>query len=149
RVLRDVRLDLALRESRRMIPARRGHTFDLRRIVREAARHSGAAVVLRRRRRKLKRRPLVVLADISGSMELYSRILLQSLPGLARLRLVPETFVFGTRLTRITGQLQIRDVDPALDHAARAIVDFAGGTRIGASLAAFNRHHARRVLRGG
>jgi uncharacterized protein with von Willebrand factor type A (vWA) domain len=57
-----------------------------------------------------------------------------------------ETFVFGTRLTRITGQLQIRAVDAALDHAAREIVDFAGGTRIGDCLHAFDRLHARRVL---
>jgi len=57
-----------------------------------------------------------------------------------------ETFVFGTRLTRITGQLQIRNVDAALDHAAREIVDFAGGTRIGDCLHAFERQHARRVL---
>lgn len=87
-----------------------------------------------------------MLADISGSMELYSRILLQFLHGVTQQHARTETFVFGTRLTRITGPLQIRNVDAALDHAARDIVDFAGGTRIGDCLHAFDRQHARRVL---
>jgi uncharacterized protein len=91
----------------------------------------------------------VVLADISGSMELYSRILLQFLHVITRRHVHTETFVFGTRLTRITSQLQLRDVDSALDHAARAIVDFAGGTRISDCLGEFNRRHARRVLHKG
>jgi uncharacterized protein with von Willebrand factor type A (vWA) domain len=103
-------------------------------------------LALAHRREKLRRRPLVVLADISGSMELYARILLQFLHGVTQRHARTETFVFGTRLTRITPQLQIRRVDAALDHAAREIVDFAGGTRIGECLHAFDRLHARRVL---
>jgi uncharacterized protein len=146
RAMRELRLDVALRTSRRLVRARRGDRLDLPRIVRDAARRSGAVVTLARRRRKLRRRPLVVLADISGSMELYSRILLQFLHGVTQRHARTETFVFGTRLTRITGQLQIRNVDAALDHAAREIVDFAGGTRIGDCLHAFERQHARRVL---
>ena len=74
-----------------------------------------------RRRAKLRRRPLIVLADISGSMELYTRILLQFLHGLTQAHARTETFVFGTRLTRITAQLQLRRVDAALEHAAREI----------------------------
>ena len=146
RAMRELRLDVTLRTSRRLVRARRGDRFDLPRIVRDAARRSGAVLSLARRRRKLRRRPLVVLADISGSMELYSRILLQFLHGVTQRNARTETFVFGTRLTRITGQLQIRNVDAALDHAAREIVDFAGGTRIGECLHAFERQHARRVL---
>ena len=146
RAMRELRLDLTLRRSRRLIRARRGDRLDLRRIVRDAARRGGAVLALARRRPKLRRRPLVVLADISGSMELYARILLQFLHGVTQRHARTETFVFGTRLTRITGPLQIRRVDAALDHAAREIVDFAGGTRIGDCLHAFDRQHARRVL---
>jgi len=97
----------------------------------------------------VKRRPLVVLADISGSMEIYSRILLQFFHGLTRIHRLTETFVFATRLTCITSQLRMRHVDEALEHAARAVVDFSGGTRIADSLRTFNRLHARRVLRRG
>jgi len=146
RAMRDLRLDVTLRVSRRLVRARRGDRLDLPRIVRDAARRGGAVLGLARRRPKLRRRPLVVLADISGSMELYSRILLQFLHGVTQLHARTETFVFGTRLTRITSQLQIRNVDAALDHAAREIVDFAGGTRIGDCLHVFDRLHARRVL---
>jgi uncharacterized protein with von Willebrand factor type A (vWA) domain len=146
RAMQKLRLDMTLRTSRRLVRARRGDRLDLPRIVRDAARRSGTVLALARRTAKLRRRPLVVLADISGSMELYSRILLQFLHGVTQRHAGTETFVFGTRLTRITGQLQIRNVDAALDHAAREIVDFAGGTRIADCLHAFERQHARRVL---
>jgi uncharacterized protein with von Willebrand factor type A (vWA) domain len=149
RALRDLRFDIVRRRTRRRIPARRGDQIDLRRALRTAARRDGAIAVLPRRRRKTKRRPLVVLADISGSMELYSRILLQFLHGIAQGCAQTETFVFGTRLTRITSQLMIRSVDVALDQVSEEVVDFAGGTRIGESLRTFNRVHARRVLRRG
>jgi len=146
RAMRELRLAVTLRRSRRQVSARRGGRLDLPRIVRDAARRSGAVLVLARRRAKLRRRPLIVLADISGSMELYTRILLQFLHGMTQVHACTETFVFGTRLTRITAQLQLRRVDAALEHAAREIVDFAGGTRIGDCLHAFDRLHARRVL---
>ncbi len=146
RVMRDLRFDVTLRRSRRLVPARRKGRLDLPRIVRQAARRGGSVLTLARRTAKLRRRPLVVLADISGSMELYSRILLQFLHGVTQRYARTETFVFGTRLTQITAQLQIRNVDAALDHAAREITDFAGGTRIGDCLHAFDRLHARRVL---
>lgn len=146
RAMRELRLQVTLRVSRRSIRARRRGRLDLRRAVRDAARRGGKVVALPRRRAKPKQRPLVVLADISGSMELYSRILLQFLHGVTQRHARTETFVFGTRLTRITPQLQIRRVDAALDHASRAIVDFAGGTRIADCLHAFERQHARRVL---
>jgi uncharacterized protein with von Willebrand factor type A (vWA) domain len=139
RAMRDLRLDLTLRRSRRLVRARRGDRLDLPRIVRDAARRGGTVGALAWRRPKLRRRPLVVL-------ELYARILLQFLHGVTQRHARTETFVFGTRLTRITGQLQIRNVDAALAHAAREIVDFAGGTRIADCLRAFGRLHARRVL---
>lgn len=149
RMLQSLRLRVAERQSLRFSPSRRGARLDLARVLREAGRTGGHAHALRYRRRKSKPRPLVVLADISGSMELYSRVLLQFLHGVCHKHARTEVFVFGTRLTRITPQLRLRDVDTALDHATRTIDDFAGGTRIADNLGTFNRRHARRVLRGG
>ena len=98
------------------------------------------------RHRTQRERPLVIIADISGSMEKYARLLLQFLYSATHSLRRVECFVFATRLTRITGQLQLRNIDQAVDGAAREVVDWAGGTRIGASLHRFNRHWARRVL---
>jgi uncharacterized protein len=147
--LGELRFEPARRVTRRLIAARRGERLDPRRALRLASRHGGTLPVLPRRARKIKRRPLVVLADISGSMEIYSRILLQFFHGLTRIHPLTETFVFGTRLTCITPELRLRSVDEALDRASAAIVDFAGGTRIGESLRTFHRLHAGRVLRSG
>jgi uncharacterized protein len=145
----ELRLAPARRRTRRRAPSRRGDELDMRRILRAAARRGGTALSLLRQRRKIKRRPLVVLADVSGSMELYTRVLLQFLHAMTQSHGLCETFVFGTRLTCITSSLRIRDTDHAIDHASREIVDFAGGTRIGETLRAFNRLHAPRVLRRG
>jgi uncharacterized protein with von Willebrand factor type A (vWA) domain len=134
------------RVTRRRAPRRRGESLLMRRVVREAARHGGVPLRLPRQERKRKPRPLVVIADISGSMEKYSRLLLQLCYSLARRLSRVECFVFGTRLTRITPQLRLRNVDRAIEQAAREVVDWGGGTRIGASLRSFNRRWARRVL---
>jgi hypothetical protein len=143
-----VRFDVTLRQTRRRSPSRRGDQIDLRRSLWAFARY-GAVVTVPRRSRQWKPRPLVVLADVSGSMELYARLLLQFLHGLTQGAGQVETFAFGTRLTRITPALRQRSIDLALREAAVAIVDFGGGTRIGESLRAFNREHAPRVLRRG
>ena len=92
---------------------------------------------------------MILLADISGSMERYSRLVLQFFHAMVRTMPGVETFVFGTRLSRITPQLRLRNVDRALDEAAREVVDWAGGTRIGRCLGDFNRSWSRRVLRRG
>jgi uncharacterized protein len=148
RVLATLRLRIAERRSVRRVRARRGSQLDLAAAVRRAARHAGTLVALPRRRHKWKHRPVVVLADVSGSMERYTRLVLQFLHVLAR-RHPTEVFAFGTRLTRITPQLALRELDAALDRAAAEIVDYGGGTRIGACLHAFDRAHARRVVRRG
>jgi uncharacterized protein with von Willebrand factor type A (vWA) domain len=146
RIIQQMRWRISLRTTRRRVPARRGHELMMRRVVREAARHGGVPLRLPRQRRKQQQRPLVLIADISGSMEKYARLLLQFLYSVAHgLRRV-ECFVFGTRLTRITGQLRLRNIDRAIDEAAREVVDWAGGTRIGPSLRHFNRRWGRRVL---
>ncbi|MBX2797097.1 MAG: VWA domain-containing protein [Myxococcales bacterium] len=146
--MRRLRFQPARRRTRRRIFARRGDQTDLRRALREFAQR-GVVPRLPRRRRKWKQRPVVVLADVSGSMELYSRLLLQFLHGLSHQLTRMETFVFGTRLTRITPALKLRNVDSALEEATSSIPDFGGGTRIAECLASFHREHALRVLRGG
>jgi uncharacterized protein with von Willebrand factor type A (vWA) domain len=140
---------IRLRETRRRVPAGNGGLLHMRAVVRDAAQHGGVPLQLAWQRRKVKQRPLVLIADISGSMEKYARLLLQFLYSVTHSLKHVESFVFGTRLTRITGQLKVRNIDRAIDQAAREVVDWAGGTRIGASLHAFNRQWARRVLHRG
>jgi uncharacterized protein len=90
--------------------------------------------------------PLVVLLDISGSMDRYARLFMHYVHGLTRRYLKVHTFTFGTRLTNITRSLKHRDPDVALKHADAQVHDWKGGTRIASCLADFNRHWARRVL---
>lgn len=139
----DWRLDV--RRTRRRIPARRGGP-DLRRSLRRSLGKGGELLHLARRDRKSKRRPLVLLCDTSGSMERYSRVLLQFLYVATRGLEKGEAFVFGTRLTRITHELRHRDVDEALRAVHQAVEDFGGGTRIGEAIRSFNYRWGRRVL---
>ena len=102
------------------------------------------------RQRKTRLRPLILILDVSGSMADYSRNLLQFAHSAKRSAGRVEVFCFGTRLTRVTGAMEVRRPDEALERAARAAFDWAGGTRIGDSLDAFVRGWARRGLcRGG
>ena len=147
------------RKSRRSEEASGGPRLDLRRSLRRNLVRGGELLELCRRRRKMKPRPLVILCDVSGSMESYSRILLQFLYAAGRSGVagaaVPgargrrEAFAFGTRLTRLTLTLRHRDMDRALKEAASAVTDWGGGTRIGETLARFNRDWAGRVLGAG
>ena len=123
--------------------------FDLRRSLRQSLRH-GEVLEFARRERRTKPRPLVVVADISGSMERYTRLLLLFIYGLTHgLSERVEAFAFGTRLTRLSRYLRKRDVESALSGVSRAVTDWAGGTRIGDCLKRFNYDWARRVLGGG
>lgn len=149
RLLLERPLTLPPRRTRRRRPSRGRGTVDLRRTADRARRHGGEPLELLRQRPKLRPRPLVVLCDISGSMEIYSRIFLQFVYGLRAATPALEVFVFGTRLTRITRELRSRDIDRALGDAAAKIVDWGGGTRIGEAFREFHRHWARRVLGGG
>lgn len=127
-----------------------GARLDLRRTVRASLRHGGEVLGWSRRRRRTKPRPLVVIADISGSMERYTRLLLLFLYALAEgLSQRVEAFVFGTRLTRVTRQLRGRDVDEALRDVSHAVEDWSGGTRIGEALRRFNFDWSRRAARSG
>jgi len=149
RLLSDLTFRPPRRRLRRTERAPHGSLLDLRRVARRNLRYGGEIVALPRRRRRERARPLVLICDVSGSMDRYTRLLLRFLHVAMQGLVGVETFVFGTRLTRITHQLRARDPDRALDEVAREVQDFAGGTRIGASLGAFNRHWARRSLGGG
>jgi uncharacterized protein len=144
RLLRQAPWRLAERRTRRRQPARRGRV-EMRRTLRRAARAGGDAVSLARARRRIRRRPLVIICDVSGSMDRYARPLLVFAHAIARRERV-DTFVFSTRLSRITHLLRRRDIDDALADTAQQVHDIGGGTRIGESLRVFNRRYARRVL---
>ena len=134
------------RPSRRFRSARTGPRLDARATLRRTLGAFGEPVVLVRRAERTKRRPLVVLCDISGSMEAYTRLLLHMSHALARGWGRVETFTFGTRLTRITRQLRERRPDAALAHVSRTVADWSGGTRIADALHEFNLRWSRRVL---
>src|SRR6516225_5516598 len=137
------------RLSRRTRPSRRrGHTPDLRRVVRGSLRTAGEPIERVWRAPSRRPRPVVLVCDVSGSMTPYARMLLQYLHASVAARRRVEAFAFGTRLTRITNELGGRDHDRALERAAAAVSDFSGGTRIGAALAELNRTHGRRLGRG-
>jgi uncharacterized protein with von Willebrand factor type A (vWA) domain len=137
---------LGLRRTRRR-RAGDGRSYDLRRSLRKNLRYGGEVLEWPRRQYKFKPRPLVVIADISGSMEQYTRMLLHFIYTLVEgLDQSVESFVFSTRLTRITRQLRGRDVDRALQEVGQHVHDWAGGTRIGESLKMFNFEWGRRVL---
>jgi uncharacterized protein len=146
RLMAEARWRLGERVSRRTRPARRGRRPDLRRTFRASLRTGGEPILLARRERRVKPRPLVILCDISGSMSLYSRLLLHFVHTVSNGLEQVETFVFGTRLTRITRQLARRDVDEAVRDVSKSVQDWSGGTRIGDSLRTFNYRWARRVL---
>jgi uncharacterized protein with von Willebrand factor type A (vWA) domain len=146
RLMAEMRWEATRYESRRRRPAAKGAHLDVRRLMRRNMRYGGEIVRLAFKVPKLKRRPLVLICDISGSMDRYSRLLLQFLYTVHRGAEKVEAFVFGTRLTRITRQLRNRDIDTAIEQVSRVVEDWSGGTRIGESLGVFNRRWARRVL---
>ena len=138
---------LGERRTRRLRPKTKGR-LNLRRIIRDNLRYGGEPIRLAFRQRVYRPRSLVILCDISGSMDRYSRMLLHFVHALTHgLKAASvEVFVFGTRLTRITRHLRYKDVDESLDEVGATVRDWSGGTRIGESLRAFNFQWARRVL---
>jgi uncharacterized protein len=150
RIMARIRLTPPRRRTRRTAAARSGRAPDLRRMVRESLRMQGEPAELFWRRRKVRLRPLILILDVSGSMADYSRNLLQFAYSAKRAAARVEVFCFGTRLTRVTRALDHRRPDAALELAAKAVFDWEGGTRIGASLDAFVKDWGRRGLcRGG
>ena len=133
------------RRTRRWIRGR-GPRIDLRRALMHSLRTGGEIVVLPTRRRRTKPRPLVLLCDVSGSMERYSRMLLHLAHGLAHRRGRLEVFLFATTLTRVTRQIRLRRLHDAVDAVSGVVPDWSGGTRIGPALRQFHQQWARRVL---
>jgi uncharacterized protein with von Willebrand factor type A (vWA) domain len=115
-------------------------------VLRRNMRYGGELLVLPRKEVRTRQRPLVVLCDISGSMDRYSRILLQFVYAFSNGLRDVEAFVFGTRLTRITRMLRERDIDDAVSLVSKQVVDWSGGTRIGDTIKQFNYQWGRRVL---
>jgi uncharacterized protein len=138
-----------MRRSRQLRPVRtRGVRPDLQRTLRASMRTGGEPLDRRWSERARKPRKLVLVCDVSGSMEPYARVLLQYLHAAVATHKRVEAFAFGTRLTRLTRELGERDPDRALARAAEAVDDWSGGTRIGAAMAVLNREHGRRLGRG-
>ena len=146
-MLAALRPRLPLRPSRRRRPGRRGNRLAARLMLRSSLGAGGEPVAWRWWQRRTRPRPIALVCDISGSMERYSRFLLRFAHALAGSGAPVEVFVFGTRLTRITRALRVRDPDAALERVAGKVVDWSGGTRIGASLHELNRRWVRRTIR--
>jgi uncharacterized protein with von Willebrand factor type A (vWA) domain len=145
-MIAQLRLPLPLIRTRRKKISNSGRTIDIRATLRESLREGGDIIPLVRTAPRELHPPLVVLCDISGSMNPYARMFLHFLHAITNDRDRVSVFVFGTRLTNITRQLRHRDVDVAMARVAEAIKDWSGGTRIGHSLREFNWKWARRTL---
>jgi uncharacterized protein with von Willebrand factor type A (vWA) domain len=146
RAISALRLPFDRVATRRYRPDPRGSRIDPRATMRAASRTGGSLILPKFRSPREVHPPLVVLADISGSMSQYTRIFLHFLHALGEKRRRVHAFVFGTRLTNITRQMRNRDPDQALADCSAAVKDWSGGTRIGEALSDFNRLWSRRVL---
>jgi uncharacterized protein with von Willebrand factor type A (vWA) domain len=136
------------RRTRRWVSGR-GPRIDLRQAIARSVRTGGDVFKLPRRTRRLRPRPLVLLCDVSGSMERYARMLLHFAHALGKQHRRVEAFLFSTRLTRITPQIRTHGLDAAVTRVARAVPDWSGGTRIGDALRQLHQQWRRRVLHGG
>ena len=148
RMMSQLYWDLGHRRTRRLIPGD-GRTLDLRKTLRRNLSYGGEPLELAHRRKRNKLRPLVLICDVSGSMERYTRMLLHFMHSVSGRMQQVEAFLFATRLTRITRHLKYRGVDQTVNEVARVVPDWAGGTRIGQALKTFNFQWLRRVLGSG
>ena len=148
-MLAALRPRLPLRPSRRRRASRSGERLAARAMLRRSLGTGGEALDWRWLNRTERPRPIVLVCDISGSMERYSRLLLRFGHALARSGAPVEVFVFGTRLTRITREMRVRDPDLALRRVGHKVVDWSGGTRIGSCVRELNRRWVRRAVRSG
>ena len=145
RIIERLPESLGTRETRRYKRGK-GRQIDLRRTLRESMRHGGDVLQLPTRTPKEKPRPVVLICDISGSMERYTRVLLHFMHTMAIGMYQVESFVFSTQLTRITRQIRQKSVDEALAEVGRTVKQWGGGTNTGDSLHSFNYDWSRRVL---
>lgn len=146
RLLAEMRWMVTSRRSRRRVRSRKGDHVDWRRSMRRNVRHGGVLLELAHQRSKTVRRPVIAICDVSGSMDRYTRPILHFIHTMASGFGRTESFVFGTRLTRVTRLLESRNPDQALLRVSGEVKDWSGGTRIGESIRLFNRRWSRRVL---
>jgi uncharacterized protein with von Willebrand factor type A (vWA) domain len=146
RLARDVRLPLPHFASRRTRPAASGSRIHWPGVMHQAAQTGGEMLRLPRLQRRQQPLPLLVLVDVSGSMERYARLLLAFLHAATRRHPRRDVFAFGTHLTDLTPAFRLADTDAMLAHASVAIDDFAGGTQLGDSIASLRQHHAKRLV---
>jgi uncharacterized protein len=146
RLARDIPLSLPTYAARRTQPGPGGARPHWQRAMRRSVRHGGELMELPRLQRRQQPLPLMVLIDVSGSMERYTRLLLAFLHAATRHHRRRDVFAFGTRLTDLTPAFRHADTDLMLAHASEAIEDFAGGTQLGASLHSLKEQHARRLV---
>jgi hypothetical protein len=144
--IQRMRLPIAEVPTRRFRPTAHRRRIDMRATMRAALRSGAALIPLKHRKVRTRVPPLVILCDISGSMSRYTRMFLHFMHTLTNDRDRVHTFLFGTRLTNVTRHLRHKDIDYALAKVSEAVEDWSGGTRIGQSLARFNRYWSRRVL---
>jgi uncharacterized protein with von Willebrand factor type A (vWA) domain len=149
RLIQSIARTRPRRSSRRREPDPRGDRLDMRRLLRRSLRTGGEVVDRAYRARKEVPRKLVVLCDVSGSMDAYARALLLFLHAVVASGGGVEAFAFGTRLSRLTPDLATRDPEAAIERCTEAVVDWGAGTRIGASLKQFNDVYGRRALSRG
>ncbi len=146
RAIRNLMLATRRIRTRRHETGARPERLDMRRLLRETAAKGGDGLQLEWQQRRWRRPPIVVLCDISGSMDTYARVFLHFLYALTNESDRVSAFLFGTHLSHVTRELKNRDPDAAISKVSRDVTDWAGGTRIGAALEDFNKHWARRVL---
>jgi uncharacterized protein with von Willebrand factor type A (vWA) domain len=145
-MIASMRLPLPELSSRRSRPRAKGDQVDMRATMKQTVRAAGGIADLRRKAPYRRPPTLVILCDISGSMDSYTRMLLHFTHAVTNDRDRVHTFLFGTRLSNITRSLRNRDVDVALNEVSQHVADWAGGTRIGMCLKEFNQHWARRLM---
>lgn len=146
RLARDIRMPLPSFASRRAQQGSRGAVLHWAGVLRQGVRTAGEPMVLPRLQRKRQPLPLLILVDVSGSMERYVRLLLAFLHAATRRHTRRDVFAFGTQLTDLSPSFRLADTDAMLAHASVAIEDFAGGTQLGTSLAQLRAQHARRLV---
>ncbi len=146
RLARDVKLPLPMVASRRTRPAASGAQLHWPGVMQQAVRSGGEIMKLPRLQRHEQLLPLLVLVDVSGSMERYARLLLAFLHAATRRHPRRDVFAFGTHLTDLSPAFRIADTDAMLADASQAIDDFAGGTQLGESLATLRTRHQRRLV---
>jgi uncharacterized protein len=145
-VFKRLKIKIREKKGRRFKPALSGRLVDLRRTIRQSTQRGGEIIDILMRQRKPKESKIVIMADVSGSMDAYSRFLIKFTYEMQRFLRDTETFVFGTRLMRITDVLQQRSLETALAMVAKRVLFWSGGTDIGGCLKEFNEKFSGRYM---